>query len=69
MEEVDNTDLSRAVLGELVGVGETEREVDETSSGPAAGGNVSSTGKGGDAVWRDEALLPDEKALLKRYFK
>ena len=69
LEDVNNTDLSRAALGELVGVGETEREIDETTAGAVAGGNVSSTGRGGDAVWRDEALLPDEKALLKRYFK
>lgn len=68
-EEVGNTDLSRAALGELVGVGETEREIDEAPAGPVTGGAVSSTGKGGDTVWRDEALLPAEKALLKRYFK
>jgi len=69
LEEVKNQDLSRAALGELVGVGETEREIDETPAGPIAGGGVFSTGVGGEAVWRDEALLPDEKALLKRYFK
>lgn len=69
LEEVRNTDLSRAALGELIGVGETERDIDETRVGPVAGGGVSSTGQGGDAVWRDDALLPQEKALLKRYFK
>ncbi len=69
LEEVGNSDLSRAALGELVGVGETEREIDEQPAGPIAGGNVSSTGQGGEAVWRDQALLPDEKALLKRYFR
>lgn len=69
LENVDNTDLSRAALGDLVGVGETEREIEEVPAGPVAGGAVSSSGTGGDAVWRDEALLPDEKALLKRYFK
>ena len=69
LEEVKNQDLSRAALGELVGVGETEREIDKTPTGPVAGGGVSSTGVGGEAVWRDEALLPEEKSLLKRYFK
>ncbi|MEX2580681.1 MAG: hypothetical protein WD342_16610 [Verrucomicrobiales bacterium] len=69
LEEVRNEDLSRAGLGELLGLGESEREVDESGAGPVSGGDVASTGRGGDAVWRDPALLPEEKALLKRYFK
>jgi hypothetical protein len=68
IESVDNEDMSRAVLGDLIGIGETEHDDEEKAGGPQAGGAVSSGGKGGDAVWR-ESLVPSEKALLKRYFQ
>ena len=68
IEGVKNDDFSRAAPGELVGVGETEWDVDETAAGPVAGGEIGSTGGGGKAVTRD-VLLPDEQAVLKRYFK
>jgi len=68
IENVKNEDLSRATIGEVLGLGETERELDESATGPQAGGGVSSTGQGGDAVSR-ETLRPDEQAVLKRYFK
>lgn len=55
-------------MGDLLGVGETEHEEDTESSSPKAGGAVTSQGRGGDAVWR-ESLVPEEQALLKRYFK
>lgn len=68
LETVKNEDLSQAGLGDLIGVGETEHEIDEAGTNVRAGGEVSSKGKGGEAVWRD-SLLPSEKALLKRYFQ
>jgi hypothetical protein len=68
IENIKNEDLSRATIGEVLGLGETEREIDETATGPQAGGGVLSTGQGGDAVSR-ETLRPDEQAVLKRYFK
>jgi hypothetical protein len=68
IEKVKNEDFSRATIGEVLGLGETERELDESATGPQAGGGVSSTGQGGDAVSR-ETLRPDEEAVLKRYFK
>jgi len=68
IEKVTNEDLSRASLGDLLSVGETEHEEDKQASGSQAGGGVSSNGRGGDAVWR-ESLIPEEQALLKRYFK
>jgi hypothetical protein len=68
IENVKNEDLSRATIGEVLGLGETERELDESATGPQAGGGVRSTGQGGDAVSR-ETLRPDEQAVLKRYFK
>ena len=68
IEKVTNEDLSRASMGDLLGVGKTEHEEDKESSSPKAGGEVTSQGRGGDAVWR-ESLVPEEQALLKRYFK
>ena len=68
IEKVTNEDLSRPSMGDLLGVGETEHEEGKESSSPKAGGAVTSQGRGGDAVWR-ESLVPEEQALLKRYFK
>jgi hypothetical protein len=68
LETVKNEDLSRATIGEVLGLGETEREIDESGTGPRAGGEILSTGQGGDAVSR-ETFRPDEQAVLKRYFK
>lgn len=68
LEGVANEDFSRATVGEVLGLGETERELDKTATGPVGGGAVSSLGRGGEAVSR-ESLLPDEQAVLKRYFK
>lgn len=68
LERVTNDDFSKAAIGEVLGLGETERDIDEIKAGPVAGGAVGSAGKGGEAVSR-ETLLPDEQAVLKRYFK
>lgn len=68
IEEVSNDDLSRAAVGDLLGIGETEHEDSEVRGGPQEGGVVDSAGSGGDAVWKD-SLLPGEQAVLKRYFK
>ncbi|NNE91956.1 MAG: hypothetical protein HKN23_09945 [Verrucomicrobiales bacterium] len=68
IEGVKNQDMSRAVPGELLGVGETEHELDKVKTGPTEAGAVKSKGQGGDTVWRD-SLMPSEKAVLKKYFK
>lgn len=68
IEKVENLDLSRASLGEMLGLGETEHDIDKNGSANTTGGAISSAGSGGEAVSR-ENLLPDEQALLKRYFK
>lgn len=68
IESVSNEDLSRAAVGDVIGIGETEHDDDPVASGIQQGGSVDSTGSGGDAVWKD-SLLPDEQAVLKRYFK
>lgn len=68
IEKVENLDLSRASLGETLGLGETEHEIDKNGRTVTTGGTISSAGSGGEAVSR-ESLLPDEQALLRRYFK
>ena len=68
LEGVQNKDFSKAAPGEILGIGEAEHEIDETKVGPREAGAVKSVGQGGDTVWR-ESLMPDEKAVLKRYFK
>ena len=45
-----------------------KHEIDETKTGPREAGAVKSVGQGGETIWR-ESLMPDEKAVLKRYFK
>lgn len=60
-------DFSRVAPGEMIGLGQAQHDDDRTSTGPQAGGAVQSQGQGGDRVWKD-ALLPEEKAVLKRYF-
>ncbi|NOY00313.1 MAG: YwqI/YxiC family protein [Verrucomicrobia bacterium] len=68
LESVHNPDFSRAAPGDLIGLGQTEHEVDKNKLAPQQAGAVKSTGQGGDTIWK-ESLLPAEKELLKRYFK
>ena len=68
IEGVQNNDFSKAAPGDVLGIGQTEHDIDKTKKGPQAAGTVGSVGQGGDAVWR-ESLMPGEKAVLKKYFK
>ncbi len=68
LEGVQNPDFSNALPADLMGLGVTEHEIDETLTGPTAAGALNSNGQGGEAIWRD-SLLPEDKAVLKRYFK
>ena len=61
-------DMSRVAPGEILDIGETEHDDTTTKSVRQSGGALSNSAKGGDAVWR-ESLTPEEKSLLKRYFK
>ena len=68
IEGVQNNDFSKAAPGDVLGIGQTEHDIDKTKKGSQAAGGVGSVGQGGDAVWR-ESLMPGEKAVLKKYFK
>jgi hypothetical protein len=68
-EAVQNDDLSRAALGDLMGLGIGEHKVDKTAaSGPQAGGAMSAAGAGSEAVWQQTAT-PAEQAVLKKFFQ
>ena len=55
--------------GDLVGVGKGEHTVDPSAyTGPTSAGAALSEGTGGEAVWRDD-LTPQERTLLKNFFK
>jgi len=68
-ERVANDDLSRATPAELLALGQTEHDKDPTDLGSRVGGAAASSGTGGEAVWKEGGLLPEEKALLKRWFQ
>jgi hypothetical protein len=68
LEGITNTDLSRAAPGDVLGEGQTKHDDEEVPVKARQAGAVSGVGKGGDAVWR-ESLMPEEKAVLKKYFK
>ena len=66
---ISNPDLANALPGDLMGVAKGEHQVNQNQfAGPAAGGAISSTGQGGEAVWRND-LTPSEREVLKRFFK
>ena len=67
-EALSNPDLSRTTPADLIGIGNDKHEVDKSALGPRDAGAVGSTGEGGEQVWK-ENLAPQERAVLKRYFK
>lgn len=68
-ETVSNDDLSRAAVGDLMGLGSGKHEVDKNQwTGAQAGGAISSMGSGGEAVW-EQSATPQEQEALKRFFQ
>jgi hypothetical protein len=68
-ETVNNPELARAALGDLLGTERGEHELDPTrSAAPSAAGSIATPGRGGDVVWVDH-LTPAERAALKDFFK
>ncbi len=68
-ETVSNDDLSNAAVGDLMGLGSGKHEVDNNAwNGPQAGGTISSTGSGGEAVW-EQSATPREQEALRRFFQ
>lgn len=67
-EGVSNKNLEHATFGRLLGVSDAEPQVGEKKGGLQAGGKAGSVGKGGESVWT-ESLKPEERDVVKRYFK
>lgn len=68
LEAMDAKDLSRSLPGDLLQLQDGEHEVDQNASKTQSGGDIGSTGSGGDRVWR-ESLDPEEQKALKRFFE
>lgn len=69
MEAVQNDDLSRAAMGDLMGLGTGEHKVDKTAeAGPQSGGAMSAAGTGSEAVWQQTAT-PAEQGALRKFFQ
>jgi len=68
LQRAVNPDLSRAAPGDIVGMSQTEHQIDKSPTSVRPGGTVDSAGKGGGRVWEAD-LLPDEKAVLNRFYK
>lgn len=69
MQGLGSDDLARATLGDLVETSKDRHEVDRDKlAGPMSAGAVATPARGGEAVWVDR-LTPDERAVLKDFFK
>jgi hypothetical protein len=68
MKGLEAQDLSRALPGDLLQLQDGEHDLDLSNAPSQAGGDVGSTGAGGDRVWR-ESLDPSEQRALKRFFE
>jgi hypothetical protein len=65
---LSNEDLSRAALGDMLGLADGAHEVDATAGGPREAGATASPGGAGEATWQ-QAVLPSEQRILKAYFQ
>ncbi|MDR1009838.1 MAG: hypothetical protein LBM04_01680 [Opitutaceae bacterium] len=69
LQAVQNSDYSRAALGDKLGVQAGEHTVDRTAGGEAASaGALAGAAQGGDAVWVNK-LTPAEREALKEFYQ
>jgi hypothetical protein len=68
LSALESKDLSHATPGDLLQLQDGQHEVDQSHHNPIAGGNVNTSGAGGDRVWK-ESPDPAEQAALKRFFE
>ncbi len=68
IESVVGTPGGSFIPAEKLAEAETEHEIDTSATSLTAGGASTAQGAGGEKVWTD-ALLPDEQAVLKQYFR
>ena len=68
IENLESQDLSNSLPGDLLQLQDGEHEVDRSGSRPQSGGGIKSAGTGGDRIWK-ESLMPDEKKVIRNFFK
>lgn len=67
-EALGNGDLSRAAIGDLMGLSTGEHKVDKSDAGLQQGGAMANTGSGGEAVW-EQTATPAEQQALRQFFQ
>lgn len=69
-EGMENEDFSTATIGDQVGVSAGQHEVDHSVPDRAAsGGAAAAGGEGGDAVWLQQGVVPEERRRIREFFK
>ena len=69
LQAVQNSDYSRAALGDKLGVQVGEHTVDRAAGNdPVSAGALTGAAQGGDAVWVNK-LTPAEREALKEFYK
>jgi hypothetical protein len=67
-EQLSNPDMRHASPGEITGLTQGQHEVDRNAWQGSAAGGAAGTGQGGETVWM-ESLTPDERDVLKQYYR
>lgn len=68
-EGLESADLSRAALGDPLGMSAGQHEVDKTKQHRAADGGAAAAGEGAGAVWQQQHVTPEERKRLQQFFK
>jgi hypothetical protein len=68
-EQLPAGGMENAQLGDVEGFTTGKHEIDPAQfAGPTSGGAITSSGEGGETVWRND-LGPEERKVLQAYFK
>jgi hypothetical protein len=68
MKAISSKELSEALPGDVLELQKGEHEKDTAPTQLRTGGGISTSGAGGDRVWKD-ALSPDEQRAMKKFFE
>ena len=68
IENLEAQNLTESLPGDLLQLQNGEHEVDRSGSITQSGGGIKSAGAGGDRIWK-ESLMPDEKKVIRNFFK
>ncbi len=68
-EGLQNGDLSRAALGDALGMSAGQHATDHEQTGRAASGGEAAAGEAAGAVWQQPNLVPEERKRLQQFFQ